>query len=91
MKPDAILLDIGLPDSSGYEIARLLRADPSFSETLLIALTGFGSVSDRRRALDAGFDQHLTKPIDFAALRRALQRGRAAEAETAIAKARNNG
>jgi signal transduction histidine kinase/CheY-like chemotaxis protein len=72
LKPDAIILDIALPDSSGYEIARLLRSDPSFSKTLIIALTGYGSVEDRRRATEAGFNHHLTKPIEFAELRALL-------------------
>jgi len=70
--PDVIILDIALPDSSGYEIARLLRSDPSFSDTLMIALTGYGSVEDRRRAKEAGFDHHLTKPIEFRELRSLL-------------------
>ena len=73
MHPDAIILDIGLPDCSGYEIARLLRSDPSFSDTLFIALTGYGSEQDRRRAKEAGFDHHLTKPINFAVLRSILR------------------
>jgi CheY-like chemotaxis protein len=75
MKPDVIILDIALPDSSGYEIARLLRSDPSFSHTLIIALTGYGSAEDRRRAKEAGFDHHLTKPIKFPELRSLLSRG----------------
>jgi DNA-binding response OmpR family regulator len=72
MKPDVIILDIALPDSSGYEIARLLRSDSSFSNTLIIALTGYGSVEDRRRTREAGFDHHLTKPIEFPELRSLL-------------------
>jgi CheY-like chemotaxis protein len=72
--PDVIILDIGLPDSSGYEIARLLRSDPVFSGTLFIALTGYGSAEDRRRAKEAGFDHHLTKPIEFTALNALLRR-----------------
>jgi two-component system, sensor histidine kinase len=72
--PDAIILDIGLPDSNGYEIARLLRADPAFADTLFVALTGFGSAEDRRRAKEAGFDHHLTKPIDFESLKSILRR-----------------
>jgi DNA-binding response OmpR family regulator len=75
-KPDVIILDIALPDSSGYEIARLLRSDPSFSHTLIVALTGYGSVEDRCRATEAGFDHHLTKPIEFAALRSLLRQQR---------------
>jgi two-component system, sensor histidine kinase len=72
--PDAIILDIGLPDSNGYEIARLLRADTAFANTLFVALTGFGSAEDRRRAKEAGFDHHLTKPIDFESLKSILRR-----------------
>lgn len=72
--PEIIILDIGLPDASGYEIARLLRSDKAFSDTLLIALTGYGSESDRQRAREAGFDRHLTKPIDFAVLRGILRK-----------------
>jgi two-component system, sensor histidine kinase len=72
--PEVIILDIGLPDSNGYEIARLLRADPAFADTLFVALTGFGSTEDRRRAKEAGFDHHLTKPIDFESLKSILRR-----------------
>jgi signal transduction histidine kinase/CheY-like chemotaxis protein len=86
VKPDVIILDIALPDSNGYEIARLLRSDPSFSRTLIIALTGYGSMEDRRRAREAGFDHHLTKPIEFPALRAILRQSapqaRANESET---------
>jgi signal transduction histidine kinase/ActR/RegA family two-component response regulator len=71
--PDVIILDIGLPDSNGYEIARLLRADPAFSDTLFIALTGFGSAADQSRAKEAGFDHHLTKPVEFAVLKSILR------------------
>jgi CheY-like chemotaxis protein len=66
--PKVILLDIGLPGMSGYEVARELRRDPAFSETTLIALTGYGQAEDRRRSKTAGFDHHLTKPIDDEAL-----------------------
>jgi CheY-like chemotaxis protein len=66
--PDVILLDIGLPGMSGYEVAAQLRADPRFRRTLLVAITGWGAEQDRRRAQEAGFDHHLTKPVDFAAL-----------------------
>lgn len=63
--PDVVLLDIGLPGMSGYEVARQLRRDPRFSRTVLVAVTGWGSEKDRRQALDAGFDRHLTKPVDL--------------------------
>ena len=66
--PDIILLDIGLPGMSGYDVARQLRADPRFSRTLLIAITGWGSFEDRRRSSEAGFDEHLTKPVDLGML-----------------------
>jgi CheY-like chemotaxis protein len=59
------LLDIGLPDINGYEVARRLRAAPPAERApRLIALTGWGSEEDRRQALSAGFDSHLIKPVD---------------------------
>jgi PAS domain S-box-containing protein len=66
--PDVLLLDLGLPGMSGYEVAKQLRADPRFSHTVLIALTGWGSELDRQRSSEAGFDEHLTKPVDPAVL-----------------------
>ncbi|MEJ0010429.1 MAG: response regulator [Alphaproteobacteria bacterium] len=64
-RPDVILLDIGLPGMSGYEVARALRADGGFGDTVLIAQTGWGQARDREEARAAGFDHHLTKPVDF--------------------------
>jgi PAS domain S-box-containing protein len=67
--PDLVFLDIGLPDISGYEVARRLRASPPAGGTpRLIALTGWGSEEDRRQAQTAGFDAHLVKPVDPAEL-----------------------
>ena len=63
-KPDAVLLDIGLPGLSGLEVARALRVLPETRHTLLIALSGYGQSEDRQRSLDAGLDHHLTKPVD---------------------------
>lgn len=77
MDPDAIIIDIGLPDCSGYDVARSLREQPAFSDTLLIALTGYGSERDRQRARESGFDHHLTKPVDFTTLRALLGRDQA--------------
>ena len=62
--PDMILLDIGLPDINGYEVAARVRAHPTTHGVLLVALTGWGSAGDRLRSTKAGFDAHLTKPTD---------------------------
>jgi signal transduction histidine kinase/DNA-binding response OmpR family regulator len=70
--PDVVILDIGLPDISGYDVARELRRDARFASLSLIALTGWGTRDDKQRALDAGFDVHLTKPVDARALKGAL-------------------
>jgi CheY-like chemotaxis protein len=64
--PDVVLLDIGLPVVNGYEVAKWLRQEPALKNLVLVALTGYGQESDRQRTQDAGFDQHLTKPADFA-------------------------
>ena len=63
-RPEIALLDIGLPMMDGFELARRLRAIPQIRDILLIALTGYGQQEDRRRTHEAGFDQHLTKPVD---------------------------
>ena len=73
LQPDVLLLDIGLPDFNGYELARRIRASDWGHNVALIAVTGWGQDSDRRQALDAGFDQHLTKPIAPEALTSLLQ------------------
>ena len=62
--PDVVLLDIGLPGMDGYEVARRLRANPDFLATPLAAITGYGQQDDQRRSREAGFDLHLTKPVD---------------------------
>jgi PAS domain S-box-containing protein len=61
-RPAVILLDIGLPDMNGFELARQLRADPRTAKSVLIALTGYGQPEDREKSLQAGFDHHLVKP-----------------------------
>jgi PAS domain S-box-containing protein len=61
-RPHAILLDLGLPDLDGYEVARRLRADPALGDVLLIALSGYCQEGDRRRSREAGFDHHVAKP-----------------------------
>lgn len=66
-EPTAVVLDIGLPDMDGYDLARMLRLGMNFKGTL-IALTGYGQEEDKQRAYEAGFDHHLTKPIGIAEL-----------------------
>jgi PAS domain S-box-containing protein len=61
--PDVAIIDVGLPGLDGYEVARLIRTGPRGASVRLIALTGYGQAEDRQRALSAGFDAHLTKPI----------------------------
>jgi CheY-like chemotaxis protein len=73
--PDAVVLDIGMPDMDGYEVARRLRADPEHARTLLIALTGWGQEHDVRRSRDAGFNHHLVKPPNIDRLRALLRAG----------------
>ena len=70
--PQVVLLDIGLPGQNGYEVARRLRAAPWGAGMFLIAATGWGQDTDKQMALDAGFDGHLTKPVDFGALQALL-------------------
>jgi len=71
-RPDVLLLDIGLPRMNGYEVAQHIRHQPWGKNMALIALTGWGQEEDRRRALDAGCDHHLTKPVDPSALEKLL-------------------
>ncbi|UQA55785.1 GAF domain-containing protein [Polyangium aurulentum] len=68
--PDMVFLDIGLPGMNGYEVARKLRAMPDYARCVLVALTGWGTDEDRRQARAAGFDHHLTKPVDAAEVHR---------------------
>jgi two-component system, chemotaxis family, CheB/CheR fusion protein len=63
LRPAAVLLDIGLPDVNGYDIARSIRSMPGMQDALLLALTGYGEYSDRARSSHAGFDHHLVKPV----------------------------
>lgn len=70
--PDVILCDIGLPGIDGYQVVKRLRQDPALSGVYVIALTGYGREKDRAMAREAGFDEHMTKPIDFPVLRRTL-------------------
>ena len=73
-RPDIGILDIGLPDIDGNELARRLKAAPQTSHMVLIAATGYGQESDRARALEAGFDHYLVKPVDTARLMDILEK-----------------
>jgi two-component system, chemotaxis family, CheB/CheR fusion protein len=70
--PEVVFLDIGMPGIDGYEACRQMRQRPSAQGMVIIALTGWGQLQDKQRALDAGFDAHLTKPVDLEALARIL-------------------
>lgn len=72
LRPDVALVDIGLPLMDGYELADRLRQVPGLEEIDLIAITGYGQPSDRQRALDAGFREHLVKPVELERLDRML-------------------
>ena len=63
--PQIALLDIGMPTYNGYEVARRIRAAPWGRSMLLVAVTGWGQAEDKRRAKEAGFDHHFTKPLDL--------------------------
>jgi DNA-binding response OmpR family regulator len=76
-KPDVVVLDIGLPGMSGFDVAREMRKRDATKSVLLLALTGWGSEADRQSALDAGFDHHLTKPVAIDALEALLAGPRA--------------
>ena len=72
LRPDAAILDLGLPVMDGFELARRFRAEPALRQTILIALTGYGQEEDRERALAAGFSEHLIKPVNLDRLRAVL-------------------
>jgi CheY-like chemotaxis protein len=63
-RPDVCLLDIGLPEMDGNELARRLRTQPETADALLVAITGYGQERDRKNAIEAGFDHHMVKPVD---------------------------
>lgn len=73
---DLVILDIGMPGMNGYEVCAALRALPRYAERKIVALTGWGAPSDREKARDAGFDNHLTKPVDWKELDRLLHDSR---------------
>jgi PAS domain S-box-containing protein len=78
-RPEIVLLDIGMPQMSGYEVARALRADPSAAKSALVAVTGWGQEADKECAKEAGFTYHFVKPISEEALRMILTEVAAAQ------------
>jgi PAS domain S-box-containing protein len=71
-RPDVVLCDLGLPGLDGFEVARAVRSDPRLAGTVLVAVSGYALPEDRRRALEAGFDRHLAKPVALADIEHAL-------------------
>ncbi len=71
-RPEVVLCDIGLPIMNGYDVARAFRAEKALRTALLVAITGYDLFNDKKTALDAGFDLHLTKPPDLDLLERLL-------------------
>lgn len=72
-RPDVIFLDIGLPEISGYDVARRLRSEEQFRNTRIVAITGYGTEEDRQQSRAAGFDEHLVKPVGLDDLERVLK------------------
>jgi len=73
-KYDLVVSDIGMPGINGYELARQIRGLPEYDQVVMIALTGFSIYGDRERALNAGFDDHLTKPVSPHSLIASIER-----------------
>jgi len=71
-RPNVVLLDIGLPGMNGYEVAKQIRQQPALKNVVLVATTGYGQESDRKRSQEAGFDYHLVKPVELATLEKLL-------------------
>jgi CheY-like chemotaxis protein len=90
LRPDVVLLDIGMPGLNGYEVARAIRAEPWGAAIKLVAMTGWGQDEDVKRAAASGFDHHLVKPVDHAALAALLgvayARGQPVESERSVSQ-----
>jgi signal transduction histidine kinase/ActR/RegA family two-component response regulator len=83
-RPDIVLLDIGLPDMDGYQVASQLRHEQRCRDTLIVAVSGYGQDDDRRRSREAGFDYHLVKPVDFNELLELISKPRHAMAADSL-------
>jgi CheY-like chemotaxis protein len=75
-KPDVAFIDIGLPVLNGFEVAQRIRQRPELRDVVLVALSGYGNTKDVNAALEAGFDDHVTKPAQFSTLEQILARTR---------------
>ncbi len=73
LRPSVVLLDLAMPDMDGFAVCQSIRAEPWGARMLVIAQSGYSSAADQQRSQDAGFDQHLTKPLDFEMLTRLLE------------------
>ena len=82
--PDVVLCDIGLPGMDGYAVARAFRADPALASAYLVAVTGYASPDDARRAVGAGFDMHLGKPVPIEVLEEVLATAPSASARATV-------
>ena len=80
IKPDVVLLDIGLPKMNGYEVARRIRQEPWGSSPILVAITGWGQTEDKDLSRESGFDHHLVKPVDYDHLLKLIQKRKGAPA-----------
>ena len=74
IKPDVVLLDVGLPKLNGYDVARMIRQESWGSKPMLVAITGWGQTEDKELSREAGFDHHLVKPVDHDYLLTLIQR-----------------
>ena len=72
-RPSVVLLDIGLPEMSGYEVAKRIRQEPTLQKVVLVAVTGYGREADRQTSLEAGFNHHLVKPAAFKNVQQILE------------------
>ncbi len=89
VQPDFILLDIGMPGMDGYEVVRRIRKEAALPRPIVVAISGWGSEEDRQRALEAGFDDHLAKPVDYGELLALLvEKARKRDAADEIVKRR---
>jgi two-component system, chemotaxis family, CheB/CheR fusion protein len=79
LKPDVMLLDIGLPNLNGYDVARQIRKQPWGAAPILVAITGWGQTEDKNLSREAGFDHHLVKPVEIDTLVKLIQHRRAAQ------------